>query len=403
MEKLSVWMYGKLIGSLSQQRNIFSFTYTPEALTPIMGLPLLSVSMLSQPIPYKGKVPRAFFDGLLPEGESRRMIAHDFNIKEENIFGLLKVLGRDCAGALVIVPEGEVPDEEGVPEPITDSKVAELIRNLHFAPLGVDEKVRVSLAGMQGKLLLARIDDGWGLPVNGAPSTHIIKPPHSTFPNMVYNEAFCMRIAHHLGVLTAEVEIEKFEGLPALVVKRYDRVHDNTNQVIRLHQEDFCQAHALSGIHKYEEKGGPSLQNCAKILSDWSEEAAQLECLLDIVTLNVLVGNGDAHAKNFSLIHQDSMHRRLAPAYDVISTIWYEGVSTIPGMFVNGNKNIKNTTKDDLIQEAISWGMPHYNAIARVNQLLSKAEEAVIKAASEIEPPPELVEMLQTRARRIKA
>lgn len=396
---LAVWMYGKRIGLLSQRRGVLSFSYTADALELGIGRPLVSTSMPVGREAYSGAVPKAFFGGLLPEGDARRMIAYDLGLEDQDVFGLLEALGRDCAGALVIIPEADALVDEGVPEPISDSEVAERIRNLRVAPLGVDQRVRVSLAGMQEKLLLARVGDGWGLPVDGAPSTHIIKPRHPLLANLVANEALCMRVAHHLGVLAAAVEIHAFDDLEVLVVERYDRTPANGQELIlRLHQEDFCQAHALDAERKYEERRGLSFRQCAQLLERWSPRPEELARLLDVMVLNVLVGNADAHAKNLSLLHTPSGEVRLAPAYDVMSTIYYPDVSTTPGMFVNDVRDIAAITRGDLIGEAVGWGRTEESTAARVDELLAGAEEAIERAAHETSPPDELVDALLTRA-----
>lgn len=395
---LAVWMYGTKIGVLARRRGALSFTYTPEALDLGAGRPLVSTSMPVRSRPYGGSVPQAFFDGLLPEGEARRMIAYDFGLDERDVFGLLTALGRDCAGALVIIPEEETLVDEGAPEPISDAEVAERIRKLRVAPLGVDQRVRASLAGMQEKLLLARVGEGWGLPVDGAPSTHIIKPRHPLLENLVANEAFCLRVATHLGVTAASVEVGVFEDVEVLVVERYDRAVEG-ERVMRLHQEDFCQAHGLDTERKYEERQGLSLRQCAELLVRWSPGPEELDRLLDIVTLNALVGNADAHAKNLSLLHTPAGEVRLAPAYDVMSTVYYPAVSTTAGMFVNGIEDIRPLRPSDLIREAVSWGLAEEAATARVEERLAKAEEAIERAAGETRAPDELVEAVAARAR----
>jgi serine/threonine-protein kinase HipA len=232
---------------------------------------------------------------------------------------------------------------------------------------------------------------------------------------MVSNEALCMRIAYHLGISAAKVEVGEFDGMQVLIVERYDRSRTDQGKVVRLHQEDFCQAQGVRSEQKYEDRGGPSLSRCAKLLDQWSQDKDRLERLLDINTLNVIVGNGDAHAKNLSLLYSGGrqMWASLAPAYDVVSTVWYKtittksgdkrAVSTVPGMHVNGVRDINAVTKDDLVQEAVIWGVPQDKADARVSQLLLSAEDAVQRAAGEIEPPGDLVDMLHTRVRKISS
>lgn len=335
---LAVWMHGTQVGVFSRRRDVFSFQYTADAVAGGAGRPLLSVSMPTRSRPYRGKLPLVFFDGLLPEGEIRRMIAHDFALDTDDVFGLLRELGRDCAGALIILPEGEHPAPPGQPEPISRDEVARRLRDLRFHPLGVDRRVRVSLAGMQEKLLLARSEEGWGLPVAGAPSTHILKPAHPLLPLSIANEALCLRTARHLGMRVANIEIAELADVPALVIERYDRA-STPDGVARLHQEDFCQALGVAPEDKYEARGGPSLRQCAELLRRWARND-QLEHLLDALLLNVLVGNADAHAKNFSLLHGPDGQITLAPVYDVMTTVHYPGVDPVPGMYVNGIREI---------------------------------------------------------------
>jgi len=285
-----------------------------------------------------------------------------------------------------------------MPEPISETEVAERLRRLRFAPLGIDGRVRASLAGVQEKLLLSSVGNGWGLPVDGTPSTHILKPAHQLLLDSIANEAFCMRIAHHVDVAVADVEIGTFDGVPALVIRRYDRpVRDD--RVIRLHQEDLCQAHAIDSRSKYEERGGPSLRRCARTLERWSRGSEELLLLLDHVTLSVLVGNADAHAKNLSLIHEPGGQVRLAPAYDLMATVRYPNVSTVPGMFVNGVRDISAITRSDLVEEATTWGMAPRLAEARVERLLGDAADAIGRAAEDVSPPGDLVELLLARAK----
>lgn len=397
-------MYGARVGELTTNRNALSFNYSDDARAEHgLGAPLLSVSMPTHAEPYRGEVVHAFFDGLLPEGEARRIIAYDFDVDERDVVAMLRILGRDCAGALVVLPAGQEPPVDGAPEAISESDVAGRLRRLGTHPLGVDGKVRASLAGLQRKLLLARLEDGWGLPVDGAPSTHLLKPPHhdTRFPNLISNEALCMRIAQHLGVRAASIETSEFEGIDVLIIERFDRTHPVAGETVRrIHQEDFCQASGHDGTltAKYEENGGPSLGRCAEIIRDWSE-ADQLERLLEVTTLNLLVGNADAHGKNLSLLHGEDGRVALAPAYDVFSTLFYPDADTTAGMFVNGVTNIAEITLADLIEEATGWGLDRERVVTHVAGILERAETAVARAAGEIAAPDDLVDMLTDRAR----
>jgi serine/threonine-protein kinase HipA len=403
---LTVWMYGTRIGTLERARATLRFTYTDEALEFGAGRPLLSVAMPVRERPYQGVVPSAFFEGLLPEGDTRKMIAYDFRV-EDDAYELLRILGRDCAGALTVIPEEEEPELPGVPEPITRTEVADRLRNLPIHPLGTDQRVRVSLAGMQQKLLLSKLGEGWGLPVNGAPSTHILKPPSrdARFPNLIANEAMCLRIGLHLRLDVAAVELDEFDGIPALVIRRYDRTTPDANgRVSRIHQEDFCQAHGLDStfLRKYESEGGPSFLQCANLLQQWSRDINALDRLLDAATLTLIVGNADGHGKNLSLLHSHDGAIQLAPIYDVFCALLYLDHSREPGMLINRVGDISALTTADLIAEAVFWGLSADAAASRVEELLARSESAIERAASELDPPEELVELLLTRARELQ-
>ena len=388
------------IGTLTMTRGAMSFTYTPDALGLGLGVPVLSVSLPTVNRPMRGTSVHAFFNGLLPEGDARRMIAHDFGIDPGDAFALLAALGRDCAGALVILPEGEDPPADGTPVPVSAPDIGERIRNLRFSPLGVDQQLRVSLAGMQEELLLARGAEGWALPVDGAPSTHILKPRHRLLGDSIANEAMCMRVAHHLGIPVAPIEIITFDGVEVLAIERFDRRRDG-DLVERIHQEDLCQAHGLEPERKYEAAGGPSLRRCATTISDWSPTRRSIEQLLDLTTVNVLVGNADAHAKNLGLLHGREGSIELAPAYDIMSTTFYPAVSTLAAMNVNGTPDIDLVTAHDLVAEARSWGLPATRASERIHELIEAAPAAITAAADDIDAPDDLVAHLTARARRL--
>lgn len=406
---LAVWMYGRKTATLGYDRRAISFAYTAEALSKFgLGRPLISVSMPTRNTRYRGNVPTFFFDGLLPEGDARETIAYDLGVEANDVLEMLGALGRDCAGALVVLPEGEQPEQARLPEPIGDAEIERRLQRLGIEPLGTDGKVRASLAGMQRKLLLSRAREGWGLPVDGAPSTHIVKPPHhdTRFPEMIANEALCLRTAHLLGVAAAHAFVRSFGSTPALVVERYDRTKPSEGEpVLRLHQEDMCQAAGVDGarLRKYEEGGGPSLVRCAEIIKAWSRDPQeQMMRLLDITAINMIVGNGDAHGKNISLLHDEAGRVELAPAYDIFSSLWYDAASTTPGMYVNGIRELTDIKPEDLIAEATRWGLSTERVTARVRELITNAADALAAAAAETQPPDELITFLTSRARALQ-
>ncbi len=359
-EALGVWLSGTMVAVISRKRRQLRLAYTEEALRQYpLGLPLLSIALPLTRVPYTHLPVRAFLDGLLPEGQPRQEIARDIGVRQDDTFGLIEALGRDCAGAIVILPANEPQPSVATTHTarrLTQTEIAELVANLPEAPLGVSGRVRISLAGVQEKLLLTRMPDGsWGQPVDGTPSTHILKPEIARYPGTVENEAFCMRVAKHLGLAVANVETTEVGGRKLIVVERFDRVIAEDGSVERLHQEDFCQATAALQDQKYEEDGGPSLRKIAGILQT-AASPDSTEALLRAVTLNLLLGNGDAHAKNFSILYAPTGAIRFAPLYDLMSTLFY-GDERL-AMFIDNVHRTNLVTAGRLTQRGSELGLP---------------------------------------------
>jgi serine/threonine-protein kinase HipA len=406
-EQLAIWLYGGQVAVVERERKgRLRLSYTDDALSSYEGgTPLLSLALPLTRDRYPNGVTRAFLDGLLPEGEPRRAIAADLDLPASDVFGLLAALGKDCAGALVIQPQDDpsppVPTTRTA-EPLSDDDLAELVANLRSAPLGVGRTVRLSLAGVQEKLLLARMPDGaWGRPVDGTPSTHILKPEIERFANTVENEAFCMRVAKHLGLSVANVETMLVDGRPVLVVERFDRIVDSEGTVHRVHQEDFCQALGLPPDRKYEQDAGPTLAHLARILQDVAEPSAS-ESLLRALTLNVALGNCDAHGKNFSLLHTESGVLRLAPLYDLLSTKLYPLDDKL-AMYVDSVQKADRVTADRIVNEATGWGLREGRVEEIVSDCLDRMPAAVSAAADEIDGlPAELMDLVVRRVDQLR-
>jgi serine/threonine-protein kinase HipA len=403
---LAVWLAGVRVAEINQERRRLRLMYTEDALQQYeLGVPLLSLSLPLTNQRYAHGVVRAFLDGLLPEGEARQAIARDIDVDRDDTYGLIRALGRDCAGALVIQPD----DEPAPPlpttltaEPLTDTEIADLVANLRGAPLGVGGRVRLSLAGVQEKLLLTRMPDGrWGRPVDGTPSTHLLKPEIAGFPNTVENEAFCMRLAKLLDLPVADVETTVVNGRKLIVVQRYDRVVHPDGSVQRPHQEDFCQATGVPPDRKYQEDGGPSLMGIAEILQTVAPAAAT-ETLLRAVVLNVLIGNGDAHAKNFSLLHNPPDALGLAPLYDLMSTLYY-GDERL-AMYVDSVQRIRRVTADRIINEAARWGLGRRRASQIIADIIDRTPNAVSLTAAETPSlPAEIPEIIGNQLEQLRS
>lgn len=412
---LDVWLYGVRIGTLSEpkpSRMRFQFTTDVEDRFRA-GSPVLSVSMpIDAGLSPRSNVVRAFFAGLLPEGDAREAIFDEFSVQRNDNYGLLAAIGRECAGAVVIQPDGAPPPgTTGHIDELTDTDLERLLARLKERPLGADpdEDVRVSMSGVQEKLLLARTLDGkWGRPAGGAPSTHILKPQDMRLMGYAAAEDFCLRLARSIGLTTVESDVIEVDGRPILVVSRYDRQVTDVGTIQRIHQEDMCQALSVdgaSGGDKYQDKGGPSLKEVASVLDRFAQPEEQSK-LLALTTLNVAIGNADAHAKNISLLHPEDGTIALAPAYDITPTTYYRKVPTSRGlqdlsdklgMWVNHERSIHKITTEDLVTEAGSWGMPTRLAEDTVSQTLSDLTANMDRAASDSRLPPSIRDFVANR------
>jgi serine/threonine-protein kinase HipA len=217
---------------------------------------------------FRRKECRGFFAGILPEQSQREMIARNLGISARNDYAMLERIGGECAGAVTFLPHGEpMPDRHYGYRELSDEQLAVILKDLPRRPLlAGEEGVRLSLAGAQDKLAVRLERGAISLPLGGAPSTHILKPNVERFAGVVFNEAYCMRLAAAAGFPAAAVEIRDVAGIHFLLVKRYDRHHrpvpDGAPVVERLHQEDFCQALGIVPEQKYQKEGGPSLKQC---------------------------------------------------------------------------------------------------------------------------------------------
>lgn len=404
---LEIWLYGSRVAQVRQtSKRRLRLEYSEEAFEAYeLGSPLLSVSLPLAATSYPNGVTTAFLEGLLPEGPPRNELAAELGLVANDTFALISALGGDCAGALVIQPLDQAkppPATTLSAEKLTSDQVTDLILNLRTAPLGVDDRVRISLAGVQEKLLLTRMPDGsWGRPIEGTPSTHILKPSIARFRNTVENEAFCMRLTRNLGVEVANIATMRNDSITAIVVERFDRDVTPDGNVERIHQEDFCQAMAILPMKKYQEAGGPSLKQIAGIL-EATAPPNSLEQLLRAVTINVLVGNGDAHGKNYSLIHDRDGSLRLAPLYDLLCTSFY-GLDRL-AMYIDDVHRINRVSGIRLVNEAIRWGLSKHRAAEIVADLIARAPDAIEAARESTENlPDEIPELVNQQLRQLGA
>ena len=377
MKKLAVWIAGRRVGELIRKANgNLQFRYDSD-----YDGPSISQALPRQDEAHGHKVARAAFGGLLPEGDVREVLARNLGISEANDYGLLAEVGGDVAGAITLLPDGVDPPAEPTSDPLDSEQLARLLSELPQRPLAANAGagIRLSLAGAQPKVPVIIDDEGrMALPTNSAaPTTHILKPEPKRFPGLVDNEAFCMELARACEFPVAEItKAQTAEGARYLIVERYDR--DLTADPIRrLHQEDFCQARGLPADKKYQQEGGPTVAQCAELIRSCTRIPAQeLPRLMRAVAFNWIVGNCDAHGKNYSLLYVQGAPT-LAPLYDVVSTVIYPELTTRLAMSIDGARDLDEVDDESWVKLAGDAGYRPAFVTKTVHDLL---ERAVVEA-----------------------
>jgi len=328
--QLSVWLFGTHIGTLSQIDGRLNFSYVSDWLNTRNAIPL-SQSLPLQSEAFDDRATRPFFAGLLPEGDKRKLIAQTLHVSRQNDFALLDGIGGECAGAVTLLEPGQMPQAQDKNDLVRWLDEVELLRLLDEMPkrpmLAGEEGLRLSLAGAQDKLPVVAEGDRIGLPLFNSPSSHILKPSIAGLEGSVFNEGFCLALANVLKLDTVKAEIRRISDRHYLLVERYDRQVTADGRLMRLHQEDFCQALAVAPEYKYQNEGGPDLSQAFELLRRATRPSApQILKLLDFAIFNAMVGNHDAHGKNFSLLYT-TQGIVLAPFYDVLATAVYPNLT----------------------------------------------------------------------------
>ena len=379
-DTLTVWWGDDIVGSLRMDRHgDTSFCYAETWLMK-PSTRAISISLPLRAEPFSRRESRPFFEGLLPEEHQRAAAAGVLGLSVGNEFRLLEALGGEVAGALALWPKGERPPAEATAiepaKPLDDDALIGMLNRLPARPMLAGETgLRLSLAGAQAKLPVV-VDNGHiALPTPGQPTTHILKPPIERFEGTTENEAFAMRLAREVGLSVAEVDYRRIQvrthrnapspcvqgwsqaspaarpcvrGRGFLLVERYDRVV-GSGRVERLHQEDFCQALGFPSSRKYAADGGPGFRDCFQLLrSSATRPAREVLKLFDAAIFNLIIGNADAHAKNYSLLYRDNAVE-MAPLYDLLATVAYPDLSPKLAMKIAGR-----STLDDL--KVTDWG-----------------------------------------------
>ena len=368
--ELEVWLFSDRVGTLSLVDGRLSFCYVPDWLSQ-PGAIALSASLPLQAEPFDDRNARPFFAGLLPEGQMRRLIAQQFQVSGQNDFALLEHIGGECAGAVTFLKPGQaLPVRGDDVQWLSDEEVVALLDELPRRPmLAGKDGLRLSLAGAQDKLPVVFDGARIGLPLHGAPSSHILKPAIHAVEDSVFNEGFCMALADVMQLKPAKSEVQVVLDRPFLLVERYDRLVDAQGYRQRLHQEDFCQALGVVPEMKYQNEGGPDLAQCFDLVRSMTRPSApQVLRLFDYVIFNALIGNHDAHAKNFSLLYTGKAPV-LAPLYDTLSTAVYPALTPKMAMKIGSKYKFSEVQARHWDQFVESAGLARAQARRRILEL----------------------------------
>ena len=385
MKELSVVLGGRKIGILSQNSNgRMSFSYQADSSR------IVSLSMQDKTKAYSHNLCEAYFGGLLPESDAvKRHIASKYHISASNSFSLLEAIGADCAGAIEFYPDvgvskyidkyplrGHILSEKAINNLISELPEKQLLTSF--------DDLRLSLAGAQDKTSICMINKKFATPVDNCPTTHIIKPEIKGLRSSVENEFFCLSLAKALGINAVNVDIGIADKTKFLLIERFDRIKEKINDIAflsRIHQEDFCQALGVSASQKYENEGGPGILECLKLIDNLSKPALEKTSFIEYFLFNLMVGNNDAHGKNYSIFHHDDGSIALTPIYDVLCTTIYETLSKKMAMKIGTTylfSAIKKSDFESIFDKGEFSSKLLQNIISQYGKKIEKASQKVI-------------------------
>lgn len=386
---LSVILDGREIGEIVRlPNNRHELRYRAEWRSDPAAHPLsLSLPLSQERHGERSLIP--FLWGLLPDSENTlRHYARAYGVSERNPIALLTQLGEDCAGAVQFVAPERATELAGAPTAvdarwIDDHEIAAELRTAMqtgMPALTPRTFGRFSLAGAQPKIALLRHEGRWSIPKGRTPTTHILKPPSPSFPGLAENEHLCLQLAQALGLRAANTTVEHFEDQVAIVVERYDRTW--TQGVYRrLHQEDTCQAFGVAPHKKYEAEGGPGLLAIFRFIDESSlDPIGDRQQFLDAAILNWILAATDAHAKNFSFLHDRGSRVRLAPLYDIASYLPYAEAPWHDirlAMRVHNEYLVKKIALNDWLRLGRKAGFEGEMVVERLRSVCARVPDAV--------------------------
>jgi len=398
MGALVIWMNGERVGTWHVGRSgRHQLDYAPSWRAAPRSRPLSLSLPFTADNRLEGRAVRNYFDNLLPDSDGiRKRISAQFRTQSTDAFALLQAVGRDCVGAVQLLPPGITP--EGFDQLRYEVLSSEQIET-HLASLGAqtalgaqaeEEGFRLSIAGAQEKTALLQVNGQWCRPLGATPTTHILKPPIGVTPGRnldlrlsVENEWLCSQIAQELGLPAAECQMQDFGIRRVLVVKRFDRSWHPDNWIVRLPQEDFCQAKGVASDQKYEQSGGPGMDACLQVLKGgeaFHEDGRNFLCAQLLFWFLAAI---DGHAKNFSLFVLPGGRYRMTPLYDVLSA--WPLIGTDPNALQYQKTRLAMAVRGKSAHYKLSEiQRRHWQALAR-RSAVDGAWEAMIDMAERLE------------------
>jgi serine/threonine-protein kinase HipA len=414
-DRLVVLLGDRIAGELTRTGSTHAFTYDHAYRSRPEPTPL----SLSMPVPVRHHTDQTvtpWLWGLLPDNDRvLQRWAERFRVSARSPFGMLaSPVGLDCAGAVRFVDEARVADaldRPGTVRWLGEAEVAERLRDLRRDAttwLGTDFTGRFSLAGAQAKTALVRDGARWGLPEGSQATSHILKPAITGFDDHDLNEHLCLRAASLAGLPVVRTEVLRFEDQSAVVIDRYDRVRGADGRLVRVHQEDLCQALGRHPSAKYQAEGGPGPADAAALFRRVMPARVASDAvwrLADALVWNWVIAGTDAHAKNYSLLLQGGQVR-LAPLYDIASALPYAHEREVQmAMKLGGDYRLHVQRPSTWTAMAADLGVDAGDLRDRAARLVAAAPGAFAKAATEVEGvdsdlPARLADAVTQRARR---
>jgi serine/threonine-protein kinase HipA len=399
--KLKIYHNRTLVGFLQSTEGGIAFQYDETYLNAPGSYPIsLSLPLQTQPLPFRQT--ERFFEGLLPEGDERTRVARYLQVSSASLLKLLEALAGDCVGNLTVLTESQ--DIEQLYQssgyvPLSSENFDDIIGNDVDLITKLTADNRLSIPGAQTKIGLYCNDDPtaadaqWFIPKGLATSNYIIKPSSKLYHSTALNEYFCTKLAQRAGISTAEIWLLSQNDNPVLISKRFDREsfdeplegsRATDRYLARLCQEDFCQALSVSPNHKYQADGGPGFAQILNVLR-FETSPADVQSFIRIFLFNYLIGNCDAHAKNYSIFRRADGSLGLTPAYDLVSTTLYPNLTRNVAIAVGNVYGIDRIGADDFKrlceQTSIAWSLIERTISDLAESLLSGIDEVFADVA----------------------